>query len=261
MADAQGEEFKHFAMDLEFLLRRTPRWREIAEGRPLQGRRHRRARRGGRGRLRPRRRRRAASRGGRRLARNRQPEGRRDDEPPTARAGADLRAGWELLDDEARERLQAPLAARRLVDFAGPHGWEHSATNLGRTEEVDAARRRRRHRGCSAGCCRWSSCGPSSRSRGPSCADNDRGAVDADLDRARRGGAADRDRRERRRLPRLGQGRHRRHRRGLAGRGASRSATSAEDYPRSVARAVEALREAGSKGPTAWPSAPTSTRG
>jgi uncharacterized protein len=32
MADAQGEEFKHFAMDLEFLLRRTPRWREIAQG-------------------------------------------------------------------------------------------------------------------------------------------------------------------------------------------------------------------------------------
>jgi len=32
MRDAQGEEFKHFAMDLEFLLRRTPRWRQIAEG-------------------------------------------------------------------------------------------------------------------------------------------------------------------------------------------------------------------------------------
>jgi uncharacterized protein len=32
MSDAQGEEFKHFAMDLEFLLRRTPRWREICEG-------------------------------------------------------------------------------------------------------------------------------------------------------------------------------------------------------------------------------------
>ena len=30
--DAQGEEFKHFAMDLEFLLRRTPAWREIAQG-------------------------------------------------------------------------------------------------------------------------------------------------------------------------------------------------------------------------------------
>jgi hypothetical protein len=32
MRDAQGEEFKHFAMDLEYLLRRTPAWREIAEG-------------------------------------------------------------------------------------------------------------------------------------------------------------------------------------------------------------------------------------
>src|SRR4030088_846216 len=32
MSDAQGEEFKHFSMDLEFLLRRTPVWREIAEG-------------------------------------------------------------------------------------------------------------------------------------------------------------------------------------------------------------------------------------
>ena len=32
MANAQGEEFKHFAMDLEFLLRRTPVWREIARG-------------------------------------------------------------------------------------------------------------------------------------------------------------------------------------------------------------------------------------
>ena len=32
MRDAQGEEFKHFAMNLEYLLRRTPAWREIAEG-------------------------------------------------------------------------------------------------------------------------------------------------------------------------------------------------------------------------------------
>ena len=32
MRDAQGEEFKHFSMALEFLLRRKPRWREIAEG-------------------------------------------------------------------------------------------------------------------------------------------------------------------------------------------------------------------------------------
>ena len=32
MRDAQGEEFKHFSMNLEFLLRRSPLWREIAEG-------------------------------------------------------------------------------------------------------------------------------------------------------------------------------------------------------------------------------------
>jgi uncharacterized protein len=32
MADAVGEEYKHFSMDLEFLLRREPRWRQIAEG-------------------------------------------------------------------------------------------------------------------------------------------------------------------------------------------------------------------------------------
>jgi hypothetical protein len=32
MRDAVGEEYKHFSMDLEFLLRRTPVWRQIAEG-------------------------------------------------------------------------------------------------------------------------------------------------------------------------------------------------------------------------------------
>jgi hypothetical protein len=32
MRDALGEEFKHFSMDLEFLLRRSPLWREIAQG-------------------------------------------------------------------------------------------------------------------------------------------------------------------------------------------------------------------------------------
>ena len=31
MEDALGEEFKHFSMDLEFLLRKTPKWREIAQ--------------------------------------------------------------------------------------------------------------------------------------------------------------------------------------------------------------------------------------
>ena len=32
MENAQGEEFKHFAMDLEYLLRKKPLWREIARG-------------------------------------------------------------------------------------------------------------------------------------------------------------------------------------------------------------------------------------
>jgi hypothetical protein len=31
MRDAQNEEFKHFSMDLEYLLRRNPRWRTVAE--------------------------------------------------------------------------------------------------------------------------------------------------------------------------------------------------------------------------------------
>ena len=32
MKNAQKEEFKHFGMDLEFLLRRKPEWREILQG-------------------------------------------------------------------------------------------------------------------------------------------------------------------------------------------------------------------------------------
>lgn len=32
MRDALKEEFKHFGMDLEFLLRRKPQWREILRG-------------------------------------------------------------------------------------------------------------------------------------------------------------------------------------------------------------------------------------
>ncbi len=32
MENAQHEEFKHFAMDLEFLARRRPKWRETLQG-------------------------------------------------------------------------------------------------------------------------------------------------------------------------------------------------------------------------------------
>jgi uncharacterized linocin/CFP29 family protein len=48
-------------------------------------------------------------------------------------------AGWALIDQEARERLGVALAARRLVDFSGPQGWEHSATSLGRVEPIAEA--------------------------------------------------------------------------------------------------------------------------
>jgi uncharacterized linocin/CFP29 family protein len=56
------------------------------------------------------------------------------------RAHAPISDGaWALLDEEARDRLKAALAARKLVDFSGPHGWEYSATNLGRTSSLSSA--------------------------------------------------------------------------------------------------------------------------
>lgn len=45
-------------------------------------------------------------------------------------------AGWQVIDEEARQRLAPALTARKLVDFAGPHGWQRSATNLGRTDAL-----------------------------------------------------------------------------------------------------------------------------
>ena len=48
-------------------------------------------------------------------------------------------AGWKLIDEEARERLAPALAARKLVDFSGPLGWEYSATNLGRTSPLTSS--------------------------------------------------------------------------------------------------------------------------
>ena len=44
--------------------------------------------------------------------------------------------GWNRIDSEARERLTPALAARKLVDFAGPHGWNYAASNLGRTRKL-----------------------------------------------------------------------------------------------------------------------------
>jgi uncharacterized linocin/CFP29 family protein len=46
-------------------------------------------------------------------------------------------AAWEAIDTEARTRLTALLADRRLVDFSGPHGWGKSAIDTGRAVDID----------------------------------------------------------------------------------------------------------------------------
>jgi len=43
---------------------------------------------------------------------------------------------WTQMEDEAKSRLVTHLAARKLVDLTGPHGWGHSSTDLGRVSEV-----------------------------------------------------------------------------------------------------------------------------
>ena len=123
-------------------------------------------------------------------------------------------AGWDRIDQEARERLTPALAARKLIDFAGPHGWQHSATNLGRTQRVakppaeglTAVQRQVL---------------PLVELRAPfavsrtELADADRGAEDIDFGRTGRGGACAGRRREHGGLPRLEGGRDRRDRTGV----------------------------------------------
>ena len=43
---------------------------------------------------------------------------------------------WTEIEKEATRTLRNFLAARQVVDFSGPHGWEFSADNLGRLERV-----------------------------------------------------------------------------------------------------------------------------
>lgn len=155
-------------------------------------------------------------------------------------------SNWKLLDEEAVQRLEGPLAARRLVDFVGPQGWGHSATNLGRTEAIDgnaegvSALRRRVLPLVEV---RVDFTVSRAEMR-----DDDRGAVDVDLE------SLD----------------HAAHQIAVAENSAvfngwaSAGITGvieaspfepeplgpqADGYPRSVARAVEALREAGVEGP------------
>jgi uncharacterized linocin/CFP29 family protein len=43
---------------------------------------------------------------------------------------------WAEIDKEARRTLRTFLAARQVVDFSGPHGWDYSADSVGRLERV-----------------------------------------------------------------------------------------------------------------------------
>jgi uncharacterized linocin/CFP29 family protein len=155
-------------------------------------------------------------------------------------------SNWKLLDEEAVARLEGPLAARRLVDFIGPKGWLHSATNLGRTEPIDgnedgvSALRRRVLPLVEV---RVDFTVSRAEMR-----DDDRGAVDVDLasldDAAHQIAIAENS------AVFNGWAKA-----GITGVVEASPfepeplGTSADNYPRSVARAVEALREAGVEGP------------
>lgn len=45
---------------------------------------------------------------------------------------------WSQIEAEATRSIKHVVAGRRLVDFSGPHGWEHGAVDLGRAERVDS---------------------------------------------------------------------------------------------------------------------------
>ncbi|HYH48462.1 MAG TPA: family 1 encapsulin nanocompartment shell protein [Acidimicrobiia bacterium] len=43
---------------------------------------------------------------------------------------------WNEIEKEATRTLKTFFAARQLVDFSGPHGWDYSADSLGSVERV-----------------------------------------------------------------------------------------------------------------------------
>ncbi|HEX4474222.1 MAG TPA: family 1 encapsulin nanocompartment shell protein [Polyangiaceae bacterium] len=45
--------------------------------------------------------------------------------------------GWTQVDEEARRVLELHLAARKLVDFSGPHGWSLGGVNTGRLKHIE----------------------------------------------------------------------------------------------------------------------------
>ncbi|MBV9061231.1 MAG: bacteriocin family protein [Pseudonocardiales bacterium] len=160
-------------------------------------------------------------------------------------------AGWQQIDDEAKSRLTSRLAARRIVDWAGPRGWKHSATNLGRTNPLEttppgtksetAIARQRRVLPLSefrvSFTVDWSAL-----------QDAERGATDvdySDLDRATYDAALIENRAIFHGWPDAGIT-------GLTECSAHSSVTLAQDvsaYPHVVAKAIDVLRQAGVEGP------------
>jgi uncharacterized linocin/CFP29 family protein len=43
---------------------------------------------------------------------------------------------WEAIEADVKPKLELQLAARKLVDFEGPKGWDHSSTRLGRAHAI-----------------------------------------------------------------------------------------------------------------------------
>lgn len=49
-------------------------------------------------------------------------------------------AAWEEIEDEAKGTLKATLAARRVVDFHGPLGWDKGVVETGRIKSIRGPR-------------------------------------------------------------------------------------------------------------------------
>lgn len=45
-------------------------------------------------------------------------------------------AAWEAIEKEAKRTLTSCLAARRVIELSGPHGWPKGAISLGRIKEL-----------------------------------------------------------------------------------------------------------------------------
>lgn len=159
--------------------------------------------------------------------------------------------GWQQIDDEATSRLTPRLAARRIVDWSGPRGWRHSATNLGRTNLLETTPPGTKSEAVTA---RQRRVLPLSEFRvsftvdWSALQDAERGATDvdfSDLDRATYDAALIENRAIFHGWPDAGIS-------GLTESSAHPSLTLGQDvsaYPHAVAKAIDVLRQTGIEGP------------